>query len=178
MSAAAPVPLARAAAGSALLTVRDLGIEFPRAGRGAVRAVEGIDLDVHAGEIVCLVGESGCGKSVTVRSLFGCLPPPGRKGDGSIVFDGIDLATLDAKALRALCGDAVGYVFQDPMTYLNPLLTAGEQVAEAASAARDSRATRRLACASRSFSASSASAIRNGFSSRIRISSPAACVSA
>jgi oligopeptide/dipeptide ABC transporter ATP-binding protein len=115
-----------------LLAVRDLGVEFPRAGGGRIRAVEGIDLDVNAGEIVCLVGESGCGKSVTVRSLFGLLAPPGRKGDGSVVFDGVDLAALDAAALRALCGRAVGYVFQDPMTYLNPLLTAGEQVAEAA----------------------------------------------
>ncbi len=99
------------------------------------------------GEIVCLVGESGCGKSVTVRSLFGLLPPPGRRGDGSIVFDGVDLATLDARALRALCGKAVGYVFQDPMTYLNPLLTAGEQVAEAA--AGHTRFARDAALASR-----------------------------
>jgi len=130
-----------------LLSVRELGVEFPRAGGGAVRAVEGIDLDVNAGEIVCLVGESGCGKSVTVRSLFGLLPPPGRKGDGSIVFDGVDLATLDGRALRALCGTAVGYVFQDPMTYLNPLLTAGEQVAEAA--AGHTRFARDTALASR-----------------------------
>ena len=120
------------AAASVLLEVRGLGVEFPRAGGGAIHAVEGIDLDVNPGEIVCLVGESGCGKSVTVRSLFGLLPPPGRKGSGSVVFDGIDVAALDAAALRELCGKSVGYVFQDPMTYLNPLLTAGAQVAEAA----------------------------------------------
>ena len=135
------------AAASTLLAVRDLGVEFPRAGGGIIRAVEGIDLDVKAGEIVCLVGESGCGKSVTVRSLFGLLPPPGRKGDGSVVFDGVDVARLDAAALRALCGNAVGYVFQDPMTYLNPLLTAGEQVAEAA--AGRARFRRDMALASR-----------------------------
>ncbi len=116
----------------ALLRVRDLAVDFPREGGGYVRAVEGIDLDVNAGEIVCLVGESGCGKSITVRSLFGLLPPPGRKGEGRIAFDGVDLSTLDGAALRALCGKSVGYVFQDPMTYLNPLLTAGAQVAEAA----------------------------------------------
>ena len=118
-------------AASSLLEVRDLGVEFPRQGGGTIRAVEGIDLDVNAGEIVCLVGESGCGKSVTVRSLFGLLPPPGRKGAGNVLFDGVDVAHLDAATLRTLCGTAVGYVFQDPMTYLNPLLTAGEQVAEA-----------------------------------------------
>jgi ABC-type glutathione transport system ATPase component len=65
---------------TSLLSVRDLGVEFPREGGGRIRTVEGVDLDVNAGEIVCLVGESGCGKSVTVRSLFGLLPPPGRKG--------------------------------------------------------------------------------------------------
>src|SRR5262249_48025640 len=110
-----------------------------------VRAVEGIDLDVEAGEIVCLIGESGCGKSVTVRSLFGLLPPPGRKGGGTIAFDGADLAALDAAAIRALCGAHVGYVFQDPMTYLNPLLTAGEQLAEAASGRTKVRRDRELA---------------------------------
>jgi ABC-type dipeptide/oligopeptide/nickel transport system ATPase component len=142
MSAAGPVKTAgqRAATAAsvgihqsaALLSVRDLGVEFPREGGGRIRTVEGVDLDVNAGEIVCLVGESGCGKSVTVRSLFGLLPPPGRQGDGSVTFDGTELSTLDAAALRALCGKSVGYVFQDPMTYLNPLLTAGAQVAEAA----------------------------------------------
>ena len=135
------------AAASVLLEVRGLGVEFPRAGGGAIRAVEGIDLDVNPGEIVCLVGESGCGKSVTVRSLFGLLPPPGRKGAGSVVFDGVDIAALDAAALRSLCGKSVGYVFQDPMTYLNPLLTAGEQVAEAA--AGHTRFARNPALASR-----------------------------
>jgi peptide/nickel transport system ATP-binding protein len=114
-----------------LLAVRELAVEFPRDGGGWVRAVEGVDLDVRAGEILCLVGESGCGKSVTVRALFDLLPPPGRRGGGRVVFDGIDLAMLDRAAVRALRGRSVGYVFQDPMTYLNPLLTAGAQVTEA-----------------------------------------------
>src|SRR3954463_1387873 len=114
-----------------LLAITDLAVEFPQPGGRRIRAVEGVDLDVRAGEIVCLVGESGCGKSVTVRSLFDLLPPPGRKGEGRVIFEGVDLATLDRHRLRALCGAQVGYVFQDPMTYLNPLLTAGAQVAEA-----------------------------------------------
>ena len=114
-----------------LLSVRDLSIEFPRPEDGTTRAVEGVDIEVDAGEIVCLVGESGCGKSVTVRSLFGLLPPPGRMVGGRVIFDGTDLATLDPARLRALCGASVGYVFQDPMTHLNPLLTAGAQIAEA-----------------------------------------------
>src|SRR5207248_3054578 len=74
---------------------------------------------------------TGCGKSVTVRALLDLLPAPGRRSEGRVVFDGIDLATLDRAQVRTLCGRAVGYVFQDPMTYLNPLLTAGAQVGEA-----------------------------------------------
>ncbi|MCC7046060.1 MAG: ABC transporter ATP-binding protein [Alphaproteobacteria bacterium] len=116
-----------------LLSVQGLAVEFPHAGGAAVRVVEGVDLEVRAGEVVCLVGESGCGKSVTVRSLFGLLPPPGGKAAGRVVFDGVDLETLAPAARRAICGASVGYVFQDPMTYLNPLLTAGAQVAEALS---------------------------------------------
>jgi ABC-type glutathione transport system ATPase component len=97
-----------------LLAVRDLGVEFPRAGGGRIRAVEGIDLDVNAGEIVCLVGESGCGKSVTVRSLFGLLPPPGRRATARRVR-GHRSATLGRRGCARFAG-AVGYVFQDPMT--------------------------------------------------------------
>ncbi len=105
-----------------------------------MRAVEGIDLDVNAGEIVCVVGESGCGKSVTVRSLFGLLPPPGRRAKAASSFDGVDLSdTRRAPRCAHFAGSPVGYVFQDPMTYLNPLLTAGAQVAEAACRIPDSR---------------------------------------
>ena len=96
-----------------LLAITDLAVEFPQPGGRRIRAVEGVDLDVRAGEIVCLVGESGCGKSVTVRSLFDLLPPPGRKGEGRVIFEGVDLATLDRHRLRALCGAQVGYVFLD-----------------------------------------------------------------
>ena len=85
-------------AGPILLAVRDLAVEFPQPGGRRIRTVEGVDLDVDAGEIVCLVGESGCGKSVTVRSLFGLLPPPGRRAEGSVAFDGVDLATLDRRS--------------------------------------------------------------------------------
>lgn len=116
--------------GQKLLSVEGLSAEFPLPGGGRVRAVEGVDIEVSADEVVCLVGESGCGKSVTVRSLFDLLPAPGRRTAGKIVFDGIDLQSLNPKALRALCGDSVGYVFQDPMTYLNPLITVGGQIAE------------------------------------------------
>ena len=94
-----------------LLAVHGLAVEFPLADGTRVRAVEGVDLEVNAGEIGCLVGESGCGKSVTVRSLFGLLPPPGRRVEGRVVFDGIDLATLNEAQQRALCGTSVGYVF-------------------------------------------------------------------
>ncbi|CAH1696831.1 ABC transporter ATP-binding protein [Hyphomicrobiales bacterium] len=114
-----------------LLQVQGLAVDFPLGDGKKTRAVEGVDLRVEAGEIICIVGESGCGKSVTVRSLFNLLPPPGRRTEGRIVFDGKDLDTLSPEQQRALCGTSVGYVFQDPMTYLNPLLTVGAQICEA-----------------------------------------------
>ncbi|MBE7732828.1 dipeptide ABC transporter ATP-binding protein [Devosia faecipullorum] len=114
-----------------LLQVEGLAVDFPIGDGRKVRAVEGVDLRVDAGEIVCIVGESGCGKSVTVRSLFNLLPPPGRRSEGRVIFDGTDIDTLSAEQQRELCGTSVGYVFQDPMTYLNPLLTVGAQICEA-----------------------------------------------
>ncbi len=113
-----------------LLEVSGLTVEFPVPG-GILRAVEDMELTVRENEIVCLVGESGCGKSVTVRSLFGLLPPPGRRTAGKIIFNGQDVDSLSPKELRALCGKEVGYVFQDPMTYLNPVMAIGAQLAEA-----------------------------------------------
>lgn len=114
-----------------LLSVKSLSVEFPLPDRKISRPVEQVDLEIRAGEIVCLVGESGCGKSVTVRSIFGLTPKPGKVTSSQIIFDGKDVSKLSDEQLRALCRKDVGYVFQDPMTYLNPLMTVGEQVAEA-----------------------------------------------
>lgn len=113
-----------------LLSVRSMSVEFTLPDQSKSRPVENVDLDIKAGEIVCLVGESGCGKSVTVRSIFGLTPKPGKVTFDQILFNGHDVSKLSSGQLRTLCRKDVGYVFQDPMTYLNPLMTVGEQVAE------------------------------------------------
>jgi oligopeptide/dipeptide ABC transporter ATP-binding protein len=99
---------------------------------GDVRAVDGVDLTIRAGETVGLVGESGSGKSVTARSIMRLVPtPPGRYAAGRIMFHGQDLLALSERAMQELRGGRISMIFQDPMTFLNPLFTAGEQVAEA-----------------------------------------------
>ncbi len=98
---------------------------------GDVRAVDGVDLAIRAGETVGLVGESGSGKSVTARSIMRLVPtPPGRYAAGRILFRGEDLLALPEREMQRLRGAKIAMIFQDPMTFLNPLYTAGEQVAE------------------------------------------------
>ena len=114
-----------------LLAVRDLRITF-RTERGFARAVDGVDLDVQAGETVALVGESGCGKSVTALAILRLVEPDGTVGVGSSVkLEGRDLLALPMRELRAVRGNHVSLVFQEPATALNPVLTIGDQVAEA-----------------------------------------------
>ena len=119
-----------AAAGSPLLAIRSLDVEF-RTVAGPVHAVNGLDLDVRAGEIVGLVGESGSGKSVTSRAVMGLLPRRTSIIRGSISLGGAQLVGLAEGAYRRIRGERVAMVFQDPMTALDPLYPAGEQVAEA-----------------------------------------------
>jgi len=113
-----------------LLDVHALQVRFP--GRaGMVRAVDGVSFTVAAGETVCLVGESGCGKSLTAMSLLRLVPPPGRiERGGHIRFDGKDLLTLDEPSLRSIRGREMAMIFQEPSTALNPVLTVGDQIAE------------------------------------------------
>jgi peptide/nickel transport system ATP-binding protein len=114
----------------ALLQVRNLKTHF-RSRTREIRAVDGIDLDVHQGQIVCLVGESGSGKSVTSLSVMRLVPRPhGRIVDGTIRFDGRELLTLSEREMNAVRGNEIAMIFQEPMTALNPVLTIGEQVAE------------------------------------------------
>ncbi len=114
-----------------LLSVKDLRLEIDTED-GLVAPVNGVSFSVKAGETLGLVGESGCGKSVTALSILRLLPsPPTRIAGGSIVFDGMDLATLSERHLRRLRGNRIAMVFQEPMTSLNPVLTVGEQIAEA-----------------------------------------------
>jgi len=117
-----------------LLDVRDLTTEFviERGGaRHIIRAVDGVSFHIRRGEIVGLVGESGSGKSVTARSIIRLVSPPGRVASGSIVFEGRDLAHLNEGELRHVRGARIGFVFQEPMTALNPVFTIGDQIAEA-----------------------------------------------
>jgi oligopeptide/dipeptide ABC transporter ATP-binding protein len=114
-----------------ILRIEDLRIWF-QTRTAAVRAVDGVDLEVRRGEIVGLVGESGSGKSVTARAIVRLVPmPPGKLVSGRILFAGEDLGTYDERQLEDLRGGRVAMIFQDPMTFLNPLYTAGNQVAEA-----------------------------------------------
>jgi oligopeptide transport system ATP-binding protein len=115
---------------ASLLQVRDLTTRF-RADGGWVTAVDSVSFDVGAGETVAIVGESGSGKSVTALSILRLIPsPPGRIERGEVVFDGVDLLTLDDAGIRAIRGDKIAMVFQEPMSSLNPSLTIGMQVGE------------------------------------------------
>jgi peptide/nickel transport system ATP-binding protein len=120
----------RRTTGDPLLAIRDLEVEFRTSG-GPVRAVNGVSFDIAAGEMVGLVGESGSGKSVTSRAVMGLLPPRTSTIRGSVRLSGDELVGLPEKAYRKVRGERVAMVFQDPLTALNPLYRAGEQVAEA-----------------------------------------------
>jgi oligopeptide/dipeptide ABC transporter ATP-binding protein len=112
-----------------LLAVRGLEVTFVTA-RGRLEAIRGVDLTVRAGETLGVVGESGCGKSVTMLAVMGLLPPHVRV-TGSIRFAGMELAGRPQRELAKLRGARIGMIFQDPMTALNPVLTIGAQIAEA-----------------------------------------------
>ena len=117
--------------GGPLLSVQGLHVAFPADGGGIARAVDGVSFTIAHGETVCLVGESGCGKSVTALSLLRLVPPPGRIEPGSAIrFDSLDLLALPANELRAIRGNRMAMIFQEPMTALNPVLTVGDQIAE------------------------------------------------
>src|SRR5215217_2472280 len=113
-----------------LLSVEDLHVRFWTS-RGTIHAVNGISFDIAPGETLGIVGESGCGKSVTSLAILGILPRAGRATEGSAVFDGRDLLHLSDRELRRVRGKEIAMLFQDPMTSLNPVLTIGRQIGEA-----------------------------------------------
>ena len=113
-----------------LLSVEGLQVEFWTS-RGTVFAVNGISFDIAPGETLGIVGESGCGKSVTALALLGILSRAGRVSAGSALFEGRDLLKLGDEELRSVRGREIGMIFQDPMTSLNPVLTVGRQIREA-----------------------------------------------
>jgi oligopeptide/dipeptide ABC transporter ATP-binding protein len=118
------------AANDALLSVEDLRVEFSTR-RGTVHAVNGISFEIAPGETLGIVGESGCGKSVTALAILGLLPRNGRVRSGRAIFEGSDLLRQSDRALRRIRGKDAAMIFQDPMTSLNPVLTIGRQIREA-----------------------------------------------
>ena len=113
-----------------LLKVKNLSTLFRTEG-GVVKAVDNISFEVRAGETFALVGESGCGKSVTALSIMRLLPtPPGEITSGTVEFDGIDLLKLRNREMRAIRGSKIGMIFQEPMSSLNPVLPIQSQLAE------------------------------------------------
>ncbi|MGH7101608.1 MAG: ABC transporter ATP-binding protein [Acetobacteraceae bacterium] len=115
---------------TALLAIEGLRTTF-RQPTGEVAAVDGVDLSLAHGETLGVVGESGCGKSVLSLSIMRLIPPPGRIAAGSIRFEGTDLLSLPASAMRGLRGNRIAMIFQEPMTSLNPVFTVGRQITEA-----------------------------------------------
>jgi oligopeptide transport system ATP-binding protein len=113
-----------------ILEVRDLRVEFDTYG-GVVKAVRGVSFDVKAGKTLAIVGESGCGKSVTVQSIMGLIPrPPGRITSGSVKLDGNEILGVPLSVANRFRGREIGMIFQDPMTSLNPTMTVGRQISE------------------------------------------------
>ncbi|PFJ03189.1 ABC transporter ATP-binding protein [Priestia megaterium] len=113
-----------------IIQIKNLNVQFSTYG-GRVQAVRGVSFDLHKGETLAIVGESGCGKSVTSQSIMRLIPtPPGRITSGSILFKGQDLTKLSEKKMRDIRGADISMIFQDPMTALNPTLRVGEQIAE------------------------------------------------
>src|SRR4249920_4044354 len=116
---------------SALLEVKDLGTWFYTR-QGIVKAVDGVDFQVASGETLAIVGESGCGKSMTALSLMRLIPdPPGRIVSGTVKLGGRDLLKLSHEEMRKVRGNEISMIFQEPMTSLNPVFTVGNQIGEA-----------------------------------------------
>ncbi|ATW25545.1 peptide ABC transporter ATP-binding protein [Candidatus Formimonas warabiya] len=113
-----------------LLEVKELHISFHTHG-GKIQAVRGVNFDLSPGEAIAIVGESGCGKSVTAQAIMGLIPdPPGRIERGKIFFQGLDLTSMPEDGMEKVRGREISMIFQDPMTALNPTMTIGKQITE------------------------------------------------
>ena len=123
--------LAAPSAPPTILSIEALRTEF-QTPMGPIAAVDDVSFDLKQGETLCVVGESGCGKSVTALSVLRLIPtPPGRIAGGRVLFDGRDLLALSEPEMEAIRGNEISMIFQEPMTSLNPLFTVGRQIAEA-----------------------------------------------
>src|SRR6266508_170783 len=113
-----------------LLDLRDLKTSFFTSD-GVAKAVDGVSYQLHRGETLGVVGESGCGKSVTALSIMRLIPdPPGKTVGGQVMFYGRDLLTISEEEMRHIRGNKIGMIFQEPMTSLNPVFTVGNQIEE------------------------------------------------
>ena len=111
-----------------LVEIKDLRVSFRTYG-GSVQAVRGVSLDIFSGECLAIVGESGCGKSVTSLSIMGLVQcPPGKIEAGEILYHGKDLLKISKKEMRSIRGNEISMIFQEPMTSLNPVFTVGRQI--------------------------------------------------
>ena len=160
-----------------VLQVRDLKTYFYTE-EGTVPAVDGLDFDLHKGETLAIVGESGCGKSVTSLSILRIVPtPPGRILDGEILYKGEDLLKKTEKQMRSIRGNEISMIFQEPLTSLNPVFTIGRQITDILcmhqGMKRKEAYERRWRCSKRC-----ASPRRKRWSTITRTSFPAACASA
>ena len=168
-------PPPTAASGAPVLTVEDLRVDF-RTDAGLVRAVDGVGWSVAPGETLALVGESGCGKSVTALSVMRLLArPASRIAGGRILFAGQDLLTMAEADMRAIRGRDIAMVFQEPMSSLNPVMTVGAQITEPLRIHLGLSPPAPPATAPSSCSAWSASPMPSAGSTSFRTSSPAAC---
>ena len=112
------------------LDIKNLSVEF-RTSDGITKAINGVDLQIEKGKTLCLVGETGAGKTTTALSILNLIPnPPGVITDGSIILEGKNIFDYSEKELESIRGNQVSMIFQDPMTSLNPVMTVGEQIAE------------------------------------------------
>jgi peptide/nickel transport system ATP-binding protein len=127
---ATPSPTTDGRGEEPLLSVRDLRVTFTRQGEQPFKAVDGVSFDVRPGQTVGLVGESGCGKSVTSLAIMGLLPKRGNRVEGEATFEGTNLLALDEKAMRERRGRDIAMIFQDPLSSLNPVVPVGLQVTE------------------------------------------------
>src|SRR5687767_9543785 len=115
-----------------LLSIRDLVVSFDSGNGARSRAVDGLSLTIHPRQMLAVVGESGCGKSVTALSMLRLIPsPPGHVEGGEILFDGRNLLELGEREMLRIRGGEIAMIFQEPMTSLNPVFSIGDQIVEA-----------------------------------------------
>ena len=161
----------------ALLEIKGLKTHF-KTDEGWLHAVDGVDISIERGQTVSVVGESGCGKTVTAMTVLKLLPmPPGRIVAGQVLWQGRDLVTASSEEMRRVRAKEIAIIFQEPMTSLDPVYSIGEQIAESIRLHEGLGARRRWTGRSRCWRWC-ASRRRSAGSTTIRTSSPAACASA